>query len=216
MYSYVIPVSDNFTLRAGIQATAGRRNLDLTEYSNPYYMQHIDRNNVIYSTYSAGVMGYSKRFFAGLSVHNFNEPDVSFYNSPRFNEYDQGLLRSFSIQSGLEIPLGKKENGFTLSPNVMAFYKKTFNYPDIHIGTYLNKGIWTAGVWYSSQYDALMVLLGMQKGRFRAAYSFDSNVEPLNVHHKAHELTVSFDVFYGNNKAQIRGNEICKMPIPVF
>ena len=216
LYSYVLPVSDNFTLRAGVQATAGRRNLDLTDYLNPYHMQYIDRNNILYSTYSAGVMGYTKRFFTGITMHNVYEPDVSFYNFNWAREYDQIILRRYSLQSGLEIPLSKKETGYILSPNLIVFYQKAYRRPDIHIGTYLNKGIWTAGIWYSSHYDAIMVLLGIQKGRFRAAYSYNSTVEPLTVQHKAHELTVSFDVFYGSNKVQIRGNELCKMPIPAF
>jgi type IX secretion system PorP/SprF family membrane protein len=215
MYSYVIPVSDNFTLRTGVQATVGQRHLDLTEYSSPYSMQHIATDRITYSNFSSGVMGYSKRFFAGISVHNLNERDVSFYNSPWLREYDQGLLRRYSLQSGLEIPLGKKEAGFTLSPNVIVFYQKSYSKPYIHLGTYVNKGIWTAAVWYSSNYDAIMILLGIQKGRFRVAYSFDSNVEPLNVQQKAHELTISFDLFYGN-QIRHKGNNLCRIPIPAF
>jgi type IX secretion system PorP/SprF family membrane protein len=89
MYSYELPISSSFTVRAGLQGTAVQRSLDYSNLTFPG--QHNDQNGFIgggnyntgvqnkwYPDISSGIVAYSDRFWGGFSMHHMNMPNQSF------------------------------------------------------------------------------------------------------------------------------------------
>lgn len=189
IYSYQIAVNRKFTMRAAIQATFQQRTIDFSRlrfadqivarrgFVNPTN-ENLPTTSVSYPNFAAGILGYSKYFFAGLAVHNLNEPNQSF-----FGNSDPGTTvpRRFTLHSGLVIPLEKvkrgKEPDMTISPNILWMIQEKFM--QVNLGFYINQGPLVAGLWFrqtAPNSDAMMVLLGFRHNQFKFGYSYDLTV----------------------------------------
>jgi len=189
MYSYQINVSRKFTVRTAIQATYQQRAIDPTRlrfrdqiearrgFVNPTG-ENLPTTQVSYPNFAAGVLGYTKNFFAGLSVHNLNEPNQSF-----FGNSDEGTTvpRRFTIHSGMVIPLSSakrgKEPDLSISPNILWMIQEKFM--QVNFGFYVNKGPLVAGLWFrqtAPNSDAMLVLVGFRHNMFKFGYSYDVTV----------------------------------------
>ena len=189
VYSYQINVSRFFTMRAGIQATFMQRSIDFSRlrFSDQIVARRgfvlptqeaLANQNISFPNFSAGLMGYTKNFFAGLAVHNLTEPNQSFFK----NTADGTTLpRRFTIHSGLVIPLSptrrNQEPNMTISPNILFMMQQKFL--QVNFGFYLNKGPFVAGLWFrqtAPNADALMALIGFRYNKFKFGYSYDITV----------------------------------------
>src|SRR4051812_46872863 len=86
MYSYLLDVSHTFSLRFGFQASFFQKSID---WSKLTFGDMIDeRRGFVYNTreekkldqksnvdFSAGILGYSKRFYFGAAVNHLTQPD---------------------------------------------------------------------------------------------------------------------------------------------
>lgn len=189
IYAYVLPLSERkgFYLRAGIQATFTQKSIDFDRLKwgdqiDPIrgfiYQtgEKLETERVNYPNFSAGLIGYSSKFYAGLAVHNITEPNESFYESDNAN-----VPRRLTFHSGAVIPLDKRKVAQnTISPNVLFMNQETFT--QMNLGFYINRGPLVTGLWFRQAFghyktsDALMVLFGFRKDRFKFAYSFDLTV----------------------------------------
>jgi type IX secretion system PorP/SprF family membrane protein len=197
IYSYELPVTRNFSIRAGFQATYFQKSLDWNKLT---FGDQIDpRRGFIYSTndlprggqvsnvdFSAGVLGISEHYFFGFAAHHLTQPNESVIQG------DSRLPIKFTAHAGAKIPLGNQKystNDASISPNIMFRHQGTFM--QLNMGLYFSKGPLVAGVWYRNN-DAFITLIGIESGMFRFGYSYDLTVSRLtnNATAGSHELSL--------------------------
>ncbi len=209
IYSYHLPLSRTFSLRAGIQATFLQKNLDWTKLTFP---DQIDpRHGFVFNTnevyppdgltktvadFSTGMVLYSERFYFGFSASHLTTPDEGFISISE-------LPIKYTVHTGAIISIeGDNSRKRTIeetsiSPNIM--YQKQAKFEQLNYGLYLNKFPFVGGVWYRHNFDnsdAVIVLLGFIQQSFRFGYSYDLTVSKLtNASGGAHEfsLTIQFE-----------------------
>jgi type IX secretion system PorP/SprF family membrane protein len=201
-YSYHLKVSRKFSILFGARAAAYNKSLNWDELT---FGDMIDpRRGFIYATgdqprensnrvipdVSAGIVGYSKNFFAGFSAHHLNTPDESMIqgNSP--------MPMRITAHMGAEIRMGgysKYNNSTSIMPNIIYQYQNGFQ--ELNIGTYLKYGTFTAGAWFRNR-DAFILAIGINTGTFKLGYSYDVTVSKLGngVSGGSHELSMGITV----------------------
>jgi type IX secretion system PorP/SprF family membrane protein len=206
IYSYQYAVSRKFSVKAGFQATYFQKSLD---WSRLTFGDMIDpRKGFIYETqdqprggtvnnvdFSAGILGFSKKFYFGFAAHHLNEPNESLV---------VGLSRlpmKLTAHAGAVLPLEKSARGVeaSISPNIL--YRRQGEFQQMNIGMYINKGpivggIWYRGILFTEYRDAFIVTLGIQSDQVKFGYSYDVTVSDLTpATGGSHEIsmTLNFD-----------------------
>ncbi len=196
-----------FALRMAIQAGIMQRAIDFNRlrfsdqilpkrgFVNPT-SENLPNNSITFPNFSAGMLLYSGNFYAGVAVHNINEPNQSF-----FRNTDSGttLPRRYTLHSGLVIPLKKtkknQEPEMTISPNILIMQQQRFF--QTNIGFYLNKGPFVAGLWFrqtAPNSDALIALVGFRYQQFKFGYSYDITVSSArSAAPGSHEISASIE-----------------------
>jgi len=187
IYSYQLVVNRKFTMRFGLEAQFVSRSLDWKKLRFPDQIdptkgftlptnEPLSGNRIQYPNFSGGALGYTERFYCGIAVHNMIEPIQSFLGTQ-----DSKLPRRYTLHSGLVIPLDNTyDPNMTISPNLLFMMQNKFT--QLNLGFYFNKGPLVTGLWYRQTFgkylnsDALMVLVGFRKERFKFGYSYDLTV----------------------------------------
>lgn len=188
VYSYQLEVTRKFWMRFGLEGQVMQRGLD---FSRLRFEDQIDAtrgfvkptsepnisNKITSPNFSTGFLAYSENFYAGVAVHNLIEPVQSFYGDP-----EAKLPRRYTIHTGSVISLDKRKNpNSTFSPNALFMMQAKFT--QLNVGFYLNHGPLVSGLWFRQTFgefknsDALMVLVGFRKDKFKFGYSFDLTVD---------------------------------------
>jgi len=166
----------SFTLSAGVQATYLNLSLDESKIINngPYMGWGFGggpillRNSITVPDFSAGILGYGKNYFFGLSEDHLSQPDESFYEGASL------LQMKYTANAGLMIPIGK----VILSPTVLYIYQKGF----LESGMEFYVNIWhikagIGGFIQSSGSEDVSpsgtAMLGYQGKLLRVAYSYN-------------------------------------------
>jgi type IX secretion system PorP/SprF family membrane protein len=193
MYSYQLNLTREFSMKFGAQATFFQKAIDWTKLT---FGDMIDaRRGFVYNTneipglnaksgvdFSAGVLGYSKRYFFGFAAHHLTQPDEGLLGPSK-------LPMKLTGHAGAALPVGGKGSLTTISPNVL--YQKQQDFQQLNLGLYVTKGSIVAGLWYRNQ-DAFIAVLGFQQRFFRVGYSYDVTVSKLtNATAGSHELSFS-------------------------
>lgn len=183
IYSYEQQITRHFSIRAGFQASFFQRKLD---WSKLTFGDQIDaKYGFIYPTgetrpndtkanvdLSAGILGFSKRYYVGFAVHHLTEPDEGWLNPAG------KLPRKYTGHAGALIALqGDPDNG-SISPNIL--FKQQEKFRQVFLGMYLTKGPLVAGLWYRHE-DSFILLAGLQTDVFKLGYSYDVTVSRLTV-----------------------------------
>lgn len=205
VYAYVLPVNKHFFIRAGLQASFVNKTIDFNKlkfgdqidptrgFVNPTQEPN-PNNSIYYPNFGAGFLAYSEKFYAGFAVHNITQPVQSFYTN------NDGIVpRRYTFHAGAVIPLDKKRfSQATISPNALFMIQQ--NFTQINFGFYVNKGPIVTGLWYRQTLgtygnsDAIMVLLGFRKDRFKFGYSYDITVSSArSAAPGSHEVSASVD-----------------------
>jgi type IX secretion system PorP/SprF family membrane protein len=193
MYSYQLNVNRKFSLKAGLQVSYFQKSLNFDKLR--FGDQINDRSGFIYPTqeqadrrsrsgidFSAGVMGYGKKYFFGLAAHHLNQPDESFVKGP------SRLPMKITGHLGGVIPLDR-DGDMSVSPNIL--FQKQANFQQLNLGVYLKKSVFVLGFWYRNK-DAFIALAGVQTKFFKFGYSYDVTISKLNNSTGgAHEITMS-------------------------
>lgn len=200
IYSYHLEVNRNFSIKAGFQATYAQRTLDWNKltfgdqidsrYGFIYGTQEtFGPNSVSFVDFSAGVIGYSEKFFIGFSAHHLTQPDQSFLVP------SSRLPMKITAHTGAVIPLSRKtrfNDPAKISPNILFQQQQDFR--QINLGMYFQKSPFIAGLWYRNK-DAFIVLVGLQQGLFKFGYSYDVTVSRLtNATAGAHEVSFAMQI----------------------
>jgi type IX secretion system PorP/SprF family membrane protein len=206
VYSKQIRITREFAINAGFQATYGEKVLDWSKLTFGdmiedhrgfiYNTQELPgRNKKTFVDFSAGLVGFSKRYFVGAAVHHLTQPDEGLIGTSK-------LPVKFTGHAGAVIPIGDKNAEASISPNIL--YQQQQDFRQFNLGVYFTKGALVAGLWYRNQ-DSFIVLLGIQKGVFKAGYSYDVTVSKLtNATAGSHELSIGFNFFCKKPKPKYR------------
>jgi type IX secretion system PorP/SprF family membrane protein len=193
IYSYQIPITRRFSIKAGIQGTWAQKKVD---WSKLTFGDMIDaRRGFIYNTneiqrdepanyvdFSAGVLGFSEKYFFGFAVNHLTEPDESVI------EGTSPLPRKYTLHAGAVLPIESKGEPASLSPNIIVQLQQ--NFLQINFGMYLTKGPIIGGLWYRNS-DSFIALIGFQTGILKFGYSYDITVSKLtNTTAGSHEFSV--------------------------
>lgn len=191
IYSYQLNITREFSMKIGMQATYAQKSVD---WSKLNFGDMIDpRRGFVYNTsevpnvtsrtnvdFSAGLLGYSRRYFFGFAVHHITEPDEGFLGQSK-------LPMKFTGHAGAVIPLGGRYSESSISPNIL--YQKQGDFEQLNLGIYFTKGPIVGGAWYRNR-DSFILLLGFQQDLFKFGYSYDVTVSKLtNATAGSHELS---------------------------
>ena len=219
IYSYNLKVNRKFSIMFGARAAYYQKYLD---WSKLTFGDMIDpRRGFIYQTgdvprgtgrrgffdASAGMVAYTKNFYAGLAVHHLNRPDESMILG------QSRLPMRFTAHAGANIKIGNKgrySNNTSLMPNVIYQYQNGFQ--ELSIGTYLKYENFTVGAWYRNK-DAFILSFGVNTENFRVGYSYDVTVSKLGqgVSGGSHEVSLGF-----NLKCKKKPRDFRKISCPSF
>lgn len=210
IYSYHLEVNRNFSIKAGFQATYAQRTLD---WSKLTFGDQIDSrygfiygtnevfgpNSVNYVDFSAGLIGYTEKFFFGFAAHHLTQPDQSFLVP------SSRLPLKITAHAGASVPLTRKtrfNDPAKISPNILFQQQQDFR--QVNVGMYFQKSPFVAGLWYRNK-DAFIALVGIQQGLFKFGYSYDVTVSRLtNTTGGAHEISVSMQIDCKPKKKRFR------------
>ncbi len=209
-YAYTFNLSREFAMKAGIEASYFQKSLDWNKLT---FGDQIDRRkgfiyptsdtprggNVSNADFSAGILGFSENFFAGIAVHHLTEPNESLILSK------SPLPRKFTAHVGGRFRLGDSYNAASasfISPNVL--YQQQGDFKQLNIGLYLSKGPIVGGVWYRNK-DSFILLAGVQTDLLRFGYSYDVTVNELTTQTAgSHEISVAIQLDCAPQKRRFR------------
>ena len=196
MYSYQIPVTRRFSLKAGIQATWAQKSVDWSKLTFGdmiderrgfiYTTQEVQRDKAAnYVDFSAGVLGFSEKYFVGFAVNHLTQPDESVIQG------ESPLPRKYTFHAGGVIPVQSKGEPASLSPNLLVQMQGKFT--QINYGMYFSKGPIIGGLWYRNS-DAFIALIGLHTGLLKFGYSYDITITKLTqTTAGSHELSLGLN-----------------------
>ena len=179
MYSYLLPVTREFSIKLGLEAGFFQKTLDKTKLN---FGDMIDaRRGFVWNTqeaipsttksnldFGAGILGYSKRYFIGAAFHHITQPDEGLQGTSK-------LPMKITGHAGAIIPLEKGSDSY-VSPNILFMQQQ--NFTQLNLGLYFVRGSFVGGLWYRNS-DAFIVLVGIQTDHFKIGYSYDVTVSRL-------------------------------------
>ena len=203
LYSYLLEVNRDFTVKAGFEASYRTLNLDWDNLTfgdmiDPTYgfIYNTDEdivnnaNNVSFPDFSAGVLGYTKNMFFGVAAHHLTQPNQGFISVSQ-------LQRKYTAHIGGNFPISRYRNNVTtISPNFL--YQKQQEFQQFNYGIYINRGPIVGGLWTRNSvknFDSFILMFGLVQDAFKFGYSYDITISNLRNSNTlgAHEL--SFTLF---------------------
>jgi len=217
-YSYHQHVTRKFTINYGIQGTFIQKSVDRDKLT---FGDMIDpRRGFVFSTndiityepvnvfdFSAGILGYTEKFYIGFASHHLLEPDESLMVT---SLSDAVMPRRYTIHMGTEFLLSshslyssKKES---LSPSVL--YSRQGEFQQLNLGVYYKKGSYVLGFWYRNR-DSFIITLGLETESLRIGYSYDLTTSQLSVlSGGSHEVSLAMK-FYCKPKKKVYRTMSC-------
>lgn len=197
IYSYQWRPNRNLTINVGFKASYGQKTLDWSKLN--FGDQIDDRRGFVRTTsetegaskksyvdFSAGLVAFTRFFYAGVAADHLTQPDESLLSG------QSKLPMKFTGHAGAVIPIGDKANETSISPNIL--YQQQQDFRQMNLGVYFTKGVLVGGLWYRNS-DSFIVLIGVQKGAFKAGYSYDLTVSKLtNASAGSHELSLGLQL----------------------
>lgn len=146
---------------------------------------------------TTGLLVYTPRFYAGLTLKHLNTPNEGFLhiNDNLFT----GLPLRVTVHGGTEIILdkgNKRREGTFISPNLLI--SKQGDFAQVNAGIYGNIRMVLLGGSYRHTFgnaDALIVMAGLKQGVFKMMYSYDITVSRLTLQGTggSHEISLIFN-----------------------
>lgn len=131
---------------------------------------------------SAGLLIFSTRFHAGISLRHLNSPDIN-YLGINPNLYT-GIPMRMTIHGGVDFKIltnNKNAPPSFISPNMM--YVSQGGFQQLNAGFYAGLGHFFGGAWFRHTIgngDAAILLGGVRHGVMRIGYSYDFTVSALS------------------------------------
>jgi len=159
---------------------------------------------------SAGVVYYSNRIWAGVTLNHLTQPKQKFVPVGSTGP-ETRLPMKISAFGGLKLPLNKEETR-TFVPAFLI--KNQGPFTQIDLGCYFTLDPLVLGLWYRNE-DAVMALVGIKKGPFSVGYSYDYTISRLTnrVSSGSHELSLVVEL---ESKRKPKGMKHRVPPCPRF
>lgn len=219
-YAYDVRFNRDFYIRGGLEFNAVHLRLNwnklvfldqLTTGRMPSSnSREIKGNsNTTYIDIGTGLLLNTPYFYAGFSLQHLNAPRVALTTN---QDGSAALPMRYSLHAGSKIKLQRSKIRATksfLSPTALFVQHQTFR--QLNLGAYIQHGIILGGIWFRhtfSNTDAVIVLLGIQTGIFKIAYSYDITVSALNIATGgAHEIALTFNWWHKKQNSRNRYND---------
>jgi type IX secretion system PorP/SprF family membrane protein len=211
-YALHIELSKNSALSLGLSGGLMQASIDFYRLRFPdqidpnagFILPTQERNffeNRIHEDVNAGALYYNKYFYVGTSVMHITQPQQRFYNVTLTNPAASRLPIRANFFAGALIPIDRNREGKqSIGPAVMYRIQQPFQQLDL--GFYVNLDPVVLGVWYRNQ-DAVIGLVGIQKGIVQVGYSYDYTISSLTNRISAGSHEVSLVLLF--DKEQQRG-----------
>ena len=141
----------------------------------------------------AGLLFFSDKVYGGIAVRNLRTPNNSFFESGK-SSTPYRLTGHFGANFDIKHPRNYRYNIF-ISPNVLIANQGT----DVQVNAGLMAGVslFYFGSWFRYAFnnpDAVILVVGIKKGKFRFGYSYDVTVSRLaGQTGGSHELSLVFN-----------------------
>jgi len=202
-YAYRLLINDNHAVRLGLNFGFQQTTIDFFRLRFPNQYDPVtgfspDRNSGeapgdtrITPEIGVGALYYNKYMWLGFNVNHLTEPEQKLTSGVGTAEK---LPMKFSLYTGMNIPLKEGSMKRTISPVIMYRQQGPFNQLDL--GFYVNLDPIVFGLYYRAlEPDALIGLVGIQKGPIRVGYSYDYTVSTLTntVSGGSHEISFVYE-----------------------
>jgi len=205
LYSYFVPINSEWGSTIGLQATLHQKSID---YNQLIFGDQISEltgfqpitvstnelldfeNRKYYFGLSGGFMLFSNTFYFGTSFKNINKPNISIASI----DEESVLPIYFSVHAGNTFNLnnGSSDLAPYIAPNI--FYANQAQYHQLMVGAQAGAGFLFTGLWARhniTNFDALIFLLGFEKGILKAGYSYDMSIgQPGRFTGNTHEISL--------------------------
>jgi len=191
IYSFMIPMQNDWILRLGLQGTFFRKNLD---FSNLIFVSEVmdDETSVSevswgtthsFFDFSSGILLHNDKVWAGISMHHISQPNQSILGT------QSQLARKISFHAGANLEVYTGNGNVYIMPSLL--YKRQGGVQQLDITSRfgfqhspLLLGISYRGIPLQKTYstvnqDAIAFLAGVLFDKFTFAYSYDLTVSGL-------------------------------------
>lgn len=214
-YSYQLPVSHMFSIRAGLQGSYISRYINYNaltfpdQYTSKGFNHQLTNEDfgsdkVNFVDISAGLVFYSDEFWIGFASHHINSPNQSFYggisNLPTKIAFTGGYR--FTVREKFN-PRGEQINVLTVTPTF--HYKLQEKSDQMDFGLYALYHQVILGAWYRGiplktyntrlhNNESIAILAGYKFNNLSISYSYDFTVSQLTraTTFGAHELNITY------------------------
>ncbi len=222
IYSHALILTPEIEMIAGLQASYVIRSLRTNGLILPDGLDNltgiyvgpgepISDQTSGYPDFAAGMLFFSRDWYAGFAVHHITAPNMSFSKN-----YMERLPRKYTLHAGINIRVFEKRFGreyLQISPGLV--YIQQGSQRQINIGAeVMRKGVF-AGIWGRQNVrfglGAITAVAGYQDTRFRFGYSYDFNTSLPWISDKgtgAHEIAFTYR-FNKSGKKTKMGTIIC-------
>jgi type IX secretion system PorP/SprF family membrane protein len=208
-YGYQARINRNSYVRGGIELGLVSTNYDWDKYifgdgidpefgpispgGTPYPTGEIrpEKTQISYLDIGTGMLYYNPKFNIGFSAKHINTPrnDILKINGSAY----AGIPIRWILHGGFQWDLSRRAGvKSVLSPAIMIASQSQFL--QINIGTQYQLSTVFAGLWYRhtrKNPDALIGEIGLKKGAWKFAYSFDYTISQLSISQGGtHELSL--------------------------
>lgn len=206
IYAYDLTLKPTLHMRFGLEAQVMQRGIDFTKLrwedqisaTRGFVLPTSEKpitHKITTPNFSTGWVVYSDRFYAGIAVHNLIEPTQSFYGS------EATLPRRYTAHIGSVVRLDRRRTSEnTFNPNALFMVQGQFT--QLNIGFHIDRGPLVTGLRYRQTFgesinsDALILLVGFKKDKFKFGYSYDLTVDSKRGAAKgSHEISTTIEWF---------------------
>ncbi len=214
-YSFQARLSKKVGLRIGIEGSYSNRKIDWYQL---LFSDQIDPLKGFYQSFrvpnstqeitpasfsrnifdmGTGILVFNEKFYGGFSVGHLLMPKESIIGNSTAR-----IPVKYSLHAGAIIPLKfRRMDDVYISPN--ALFVQQRNFTQINVGILANVKLIYGGIWFRHNIrnsDAVIILLGIRKGIFRAGYSYDLTMSKLiKKTGGTHEVTMTFNIGKNDN-----------------
>lgn len=236
-YSYELPLSKSFTVRAGLVGGYGNTSIN---YSQLYYPSQIDDQGAVSNTgitgaasqkghfdIGSGLLGYTERLWGSVAFHHMNRPSMSMYNTgdraalPMKTSWTAGY--KIPLRSGSHMAYLHDADNIFLTPT--GHYKMQGKGDQLDLGCYLTYNQFLLGAWYRGiefkridarvyNSESMVGSIGWIFYNWSIQYSYDFTVSTLTRAGTggSHELNITYVYHKPHNKHK----PMKRLPCPDF
>jgi len=206
LYSYHVQLADRSFMTLGLQVGVVLKQFDAGRL---YFPSNIDQlsgetsgvipvnftdEKKVFPDFAFGALGQHNEVFWGASIHHLTQPDESVTEGDQKGKIPAKVTLHAGTQTR-KFHHGLLSRGFTFSPNII--YQQQGSFKQVNLGIYWIDKSFLFGGWFRNNIDvrpdAVILLAGFAREKFRFGYSFDLTLSRLsNYSYGSHEISLTF------------------------